>query len=244
MSETIDQQIDELREKLQPFLIRNPETDLDIRRGQPAVTHPWGDDSVELIVEPEDGATIDALNAVRMPPRLTALWHNDSSELEVIFTAFPADQDLQSREFEFRFQDAEYRCEFSSASDRLLAIARASRPSGPSRTDQRNLRSLYVYMRSQEEGSAIGRNADPTSFWIRGIAEYDDALVTELVRNLNFYMSYFDRESPLVIVHEAPAEGVGYLVPARYRTGEFPRTMTGRTLDQHLLGLWERCECW
>ena len=52
--------------KLQPFLIRNPEAEVEARDERPVVVRPWWDDSIELRLEGDEDELLNALNAVRM----------------------------------------------------------------------------------------------------------------------------------------------------------------------------------
>ena len=231
----------DLRAKLQPFLIQNPESDIEVKNKVPVIARPWGDDTIELRVPEESEFLVDALNAVRLPPRFTAIWHEDNKEFEIIFTAMPIEEELQSRGFEFRFGDHDYKCAFGLASQRLRSIALASRPLGPpSQTNYRNLQSFHILEHSQEKhpDSRSEQYGDPTSFWISGIKEYNESYLIELARILNFYMGYFDRESPRILVHDVPAR-LRHPHPERYPSGEFPEIIQSRDIDQHLLSLWE-----
>ena len=105
---------DELRERLQSFLIQNPETDIAPGLDGPAIKTPWGDESLELRLSPVDSSLIDTLNSVILPLRFSALWHEDSKALEIIYTAVPYDADLNERNFRFRFRDHDYSCSFET----------------------------------------------------------------------------------------------------------------------------------
>ena len=241
VSEVNEAAADDLRTKLQPFLIRNPEAEVEARDERPVVVTPWGDDSIELRIESDGTELLNALNAVRLPPEFTAVWHEDNREFEVIYTATPFDNELLKRGFEFRFRDNTYTCSFGDASNRLLLIARAFRPLGPTRTDYRNLHSFYMYLHSKDDHpeSQIVRQGKPTSFWIRGIQEYNSSDLIDLVLNLNFYMGYFDRETPSILVHEPTTTHPGHRHPDRYPSGLFPKVVNARDINQHLLILWE-----
>lgn len=239
MAEADETAVSELRAKLQPFLIRNPEAEVSEKEYGPVIAKPWGDESIELRVPDDSDDLLSALNAVRLPPQFTAVWHEDLREFEIIYTAMP-ERELRSRSFDFRFRGTEYHCAFEPASQRLMLIASASRPLGLSDTNHRNLPSLYMYEHSRDEHpeSRIARSGEPTSFWIRGIAEYDNAVVMDFVHHLNFYMGYFDQETPKIIIHEAADRSVP-LPQKRYPYGDFPEILSAKELDRHLLNLWK-----
>ncbi len=234
-----------LRAKLQAFLSRNPESDVGTGRRELSVCRLWGEDAIEIPIGSDEDELIEALNAVRLPPRFTAIWHDETKEFEVIFTVLRREHPLIDRTFDFLYNGTSYSCGFGSSSPTLMTIARHARHSGsPSRSDFRNLQLFYSFERWRRE-NPDGYNATqriPTSFWIRGIEEYDDELVGDLVRNLNFYMSYFDRGTPTILVHE---EHVVPLKPNevnRSHAKSFPETISAQNIDQHLLILWASAE--
>ena len=231
-----------LRAKLQAFLSRNPEAAIKAGGREPSVSRPWGDESIEIPLRSDDEDLFEALNAVRLPPRFTAIWHEDTGELEVIYTVLTREDNLLERRFEFRYRGSRYDCGFGPSSPRLRGIARRARPSGSApRSDFRNLLPYSRFEHTSEEhpDADYVTNGKPTSFWIRGIDCYDDDWIGDLVRNLNFHMSYFDRNTPTILIHEesVASDKMHDLHPPH--TGYFPDTLSGQDIDQHLLILWE-----
>ena len=202
-------QANSLRAELHAFLTRNPEADVRAGEPEPTVIRPWGEGAIEIPLRSDDEELFDALNAVRLPPRFTAIWHEDTREFEVIYTVLNKEAYLLERKFEFRYRGHSYHCSFEPASSRLMAIARKARPSArPSvdapRSDFRNLQPFHLFEHMLEEHPDVDyvTSGKPTSFWIRGIDSYDDDRIGDLVRNLNFHMSYFDRYTPNILIHE------------------------------------------
>lgn len=228
--------------KLKEFLAANPEADIEVEGREPSIVRPWGEEAIEIPLSSEDEELFEALNAVRLPPRFTAIWHQDTREFEVIFTVLNWDSNLLDRKFEFRYRGQSYHCAFAECSQRLRAIARWARPTGRvARSAFRNLQSFYRFEHMLDERPEADYviNGRPTSFWIRGIDRYEDDGVGDLVRTLNFHMAYFDRTTPLILVHEEPAATNRIHDPHRLQVTSFPETLTGSEIDQHLLILWE-----
>ena len=231
-----------LRAKLQAFLSRNHEAEVRAGEREPSVIRPWGEEAIEIPLHSDDEELFEALNAVRLPPRFTAIWHEDTREFEVIFTVLEKENRLLERDFEFRYRGSSVHCSFGPSSPRLRAIARRARPSGTtSRSDYRNLLPFYRFELTVEAhpDADYVKNGKPVSFWIRGIDGYDDDRIGDLVRNLNFHMSFFDQHTPTILIHEEPAasQKVDDLHPAPI--GYFPDILSGKDIDQHLLILWE-----
>ena len=231
-----------LRAKLQAFLSRNHEAAVRTEGREPSVIRPCGEETIEIPLRSEDEELFEALNAVRLPPRFTAIWHEDTREFEVIFTVLEKENRLLERGFEFRYRGSSFHCSFGPSSPRLRAIARRARPSGaPSNSDYRNLLPFYRFEHTLEAhpDADYVKNGKPVSFWIRGVDGYDDDRIGDLVRNLNFHMSFFDRHTPTILIHEEPtaSQKVDDLHPIPI--GYFPDILSGKDIDQHLLILWE-----
>lgn len=241
MDQLGEAEVNFLRAKLQTFLSRNPESEVRAEGRDPAIARLWGDEGIEVPLRSDDGELFEALNSVRLPPPFTAIWHDDTGEFEAIYTILDAESPLLDRSFEFLYRGNRYDCCFGPSSERLRVIAQRARPSSrPSRSDFRNLQPFYRFERMLEEhpDSHFVKNGNPTSFWIKGIESYDDDRIGDLVRNLNFYMYYFDRNTPTILIHEeSVARNVG-AISVGLNDMSFPNSLSGQDLDQHLLILW------
>lgn len=221
---------------LAPFAEANPEARV-IREG--SVYHiekPWGDETLRGRVPFEASAAAEALNAVRLPPAFSGLLHRDTNDLEFIFGPVDANDELRTRRFAFSFCGLTLQCEFADASERLAHVVNAMRPSGqPSHTEFRNVPYVRTFLRVAR--TAVEPRTVLTSFWLRGCTLPED-LWPNLARHLNFYMTYFDRRSPRIIVHEdtvvRPVDR-----PTRHLFGPFPSHIAARRLDPYMLTLSE-----
>ena len=234
----IDLTLEQATLALAKFLAANPSAKLeeDPKVGL-VVKQPWDDASIALRIPKQDNITIiDALNAVVLPERLSAIYHPDTRRLEVIWTAFkltPSQTELVGRTFNFSYRGGTHKCHFGIASDRLIAIAKSSRPQGTSNTDYRNLQPFSFFASVPKEERSNFSLDDPRAFWVENI-DYNEASVLELISDLNFYLLYFDAMSPFVLIHEPPAEATSTLVRTRYIHGGFPTDIAGRQLNRHL----------
>jgi len=223
---------DDLCERLSQFLAHNKEAKLGPAAGG-AIELPWGDDSV--ILKPPDEADweglIECLNSVYLPPRFTAIYHRDNRDLEFIYGVVPENDDLRGRRFTLSFLGEEYVCEWADASSRLRVIADSSLPVGPpGATGYRNLHSVSSRGRREPRDGLL-------SFWLREV-EWDENHLVELAQHINFYMGCFDRETPLIAIHQDPLPARPEK-PTRYPLGPFPDTVSGQQIDSNLLGLWD-----
>jgi hypothetical protein len=219
---------------LKEFLQNNPDSSMKIEEQMIIIAQPWGDDTLQICFRSDDKALPAILNEVVLPPLFSAIYHLDERDLELIF--IPGRSEEYGRRFDFHFKGAVLTCEFSDCSDRLLGIVKAARPIGPpSHTDHRNLGRFNAVLRRLEKDRSARRTG--TSFWIRGI-DWDQNEVLELARNMNFYLWYFDRQSPRIQIHERSRLEVPGKIP-RYLFDVFPSKISARPLDPFLLQLWE-----
>jgi hypothetical protein len=203
----------------------------------------WNDPSFVLKIPSDDASLREALNNIYLPERFTGIWHIDTKDLEIIWTAFPLDplwREIPGRSFKFKFDAIEYVCEFTHSSDRLLAIAECVRPVTSSKTSFRNLESFRthtVLVANRERDETLPEpHTSPLSFWIRNI-EWNEDKVLALVNNLNFHLTYFDSISPYIVVHNTE-EPAAIRPQPRYPSGAFPGNIDARPLDDVLLQLW------
>jgi hypothetical protein len=247
MAEAIgDQVIDWAKKALRPFLRNNPGIRIDsLTLRDSGVTFAvlynlWTDPSVANIVAQTNTDLITALNAVYLPPRYSAIYHRRTRKMEVIWTAYalPEDQrEAVGREFDLTVNGVEHHCRFGASSDRLLTIAAHSAPIGVSDSDFRNLRSFLSYNEKTEEEEKLGTFGEPISFWVENVT-WEDEKILELVRHINFYLRYYDAESPVVVIHP---QKPGVKVKPRTRYFDaigFPPKIDSPPLDQNLLVLW------
>jgi hypothetical protein len=229
------------RERLSEFFKNNPDTGYEVTDQVPFITSPWGDRSLKIRLDVEESKLVECLNTVYLPQPLTAIWHRDTKDLEIIWGPVLTDREEIGRTYEFDFKRRKYRCEFGTSSERLLYIAIACRPTGiQTTTGYRNLLELARYYRTREkdpDGSAA-KMMVPTSFWIREI-EWQETEVLELIRHLNFYSRYFDRRAPRIFIHSDDSSEEIARLPTRYPFDKFPTTILAKELDPYLLSLWE-----
>ncbi len=236
--------IDEAKIELEPYLKAHKTSIVTAVEGggdQLVVRLPWNDTSIAIFIPADAEALVAALNSLLLPERFTAVWHRDTKDFEVIYTAFRlrgSQTDMHGRSFIFTYKGREYTCEFGRSSERLLTIAEHVKPIGPSNTYHRNLQSYSSYVAARKAGEPdVEGGMIPVSFWIRNF-EWDDESAVEISRHLNFYMSYYDVEMPRILIHPPKQERESQKPRERYITGSFPKTIVAADLNSNLLHFW------
>jgi hypothetical protein len=230
--------LSEIKARLTPFFNANrisTLTEIDSATPSVAVASPWGDESLSIVIPVggEEDALIDALNNVYLPERFTAIWHNDTQEFEIIYSAIPKTEPEVSRTFSFKHRGRDYRCSYGAPSPRLRLFVKHNRAIGASSTQYRNLQFLHIFDTISSQYSHV----EIISFWIRGI-EWNEDVVLDLIRHLNFYMYYYDTRTPQIMIHPAKSESILQQPQNRYPYGSFPQSIVSSELDDALLHFW------
>jgi hypothetical protein len=243
--------LDKITQDLTQFLARNPDSKIELSEAtskRALVKLPWGDPSVEIVIPlagSEQDKLVDCLNNVILPRRLSALYHVDTRELEVIFTARALSNSMKQidgRSFDFNFEGDQYNCRFDTSSERLLAIAEEA--SYPQHSDSafRNLMSFteFTNMPDDVDGefaefirSRFGR---PLSFWVSAI-DWDEEKTLSILRHISFYMRYYDSVSPFILIHPAD-DSMSVNPKERYVHGDFPKSISSRQLNPSLISFY------
>ena len=243
--------IEDAKAQLRPFIESNPEVDIEYKKvgekpePQLCITKPWGEDGLVISLPKNIEAFAETLNNILLPKRYTAIWHKDTKDFEIIWTAYPLseeEEEIKNRKFLFSLDSREYKCSFDRSSERLLTIASQAIPIAISHTGHRNLMSFryYVQLKKDKKNSASGEVpiipiGEPYSFWIRNV-EWDEDYILRLVRHLSFFLTYYDRESPSILIHTPPDKEVNK--QQRYLIDTFPNRIDTHEIADDLLQLW------
>lgn len=209
----------------------------------------WEDETIELFYRQDDEKLRHALNNIYLPPRYSAIYHVDTRRLEVLYTVFTSGMskdEISSRSFDFDHAGHTYSCKFEKTSDRCMLLAKDFLPTDSiTYSNFRNLNSYknYAFFLDHKDDApheirSVYANAEPISFWIDEIV-WDDDIILDMIHHLNFYMSYFDRESPTILIHSPPDESRSQKKPTRYPFRKFPAHIKSVDIDRNLLHFWQ-----
>ncbi len=242
--------IAQVRKSLRHFLENNPEADVGMSDGTlkiPLVVTPWGDPSM-IFRTPDDDVSykklVAALNKLRLPPRLSAIYHLKTKRLEIIFTARALSAnlaELDGRAFEFNYKGDIYPCKFDSSSAELLTLADCALYPQNSDTRHRNLKSFSDFIdqptgKTAYEDHIRSQFGRPLSFFVDNV-EWDDEGTISLLRHISFYLRYYDALSPFILFHP-PDDSMSVNPKVRYAHGAFPGRIATRELNPTLLSFW------
>lgn len=237
---------EEAKVELAAYFENNNYSDIDQgENGDLLITTPWGDKTIALLIPDEvekRKILVESLNCCTLPEKYSAIYHNDTKQLEVIWTAYrlnSASIETAERNFEFTFNGNTHKCWFGEASQRLMSIAGCAEPvSNSNATNYRNLMSFIILQHLEDEdGDQPGTRtvSTPRSFYIQ-VGELNWAEIDNLIIHLNAFMSYYDTKTPQVLIHEPIAQN--FDARDRYLHGEFPKKISGRDIDINALTYW------
>ncbi|MBU2868311.1 hypothetical protein [Pacificibacter marinus] len=237
MMEKIDSKaLTEIEQKLATFFDNNPWSKITCDQGKYVVEEPWGDTTLAVFIpesDPEDA--FDTLNSITLPREFSAIFHNESQTLEVLWTSLKlgaVGRSVAERKFEIFWKNKYRVCEFKESSSELKIFSKICRPiRAENDTNHRNIFSFNLY----NETGAVDFLDVPRSFFLdcSDLAE-DERL--EFVRHLNAYMLYFDRKSPRILIHAVTP--TKFEPMPRSPNGDFPDKIVTRKIDDNLIALW------
>jgi hypothetical protein len=238
-----------IKKKLVKFLKNNPKSQLR-RLKDPEKIHyihrPWNDESIILVLWDEsDTKLITVLNALILPEKFSAIYHMEDNKMEFIYSPLDKDDPDITRKFNIKIEGKQYTCQYQLASDKLLTLSQYCGRAKFSATEFRNLLQFRDYMKyktkkksKEKEGSLKSEfeGKVPISFYVTGFDSFDEDDLIKVSRHINFYLQYYDRVSPVIVIHqtESKDEDLGQL---RLIKEEFPTEINTQVLDSFLLTL-------
>lgn len=230
----------ELIDRISVFLEFNPWSTAQEFGGSPILERPWGDETLRLLLNRIDDVQVDGLNDLILPPAFSGIYHRSSRSLELIYTPF-RQTDTDGRSFSFSLEGKTYECGFSEPSEHVNILAISSDPiQPPTKTDYRNLRHFRRYLALRQdhgEEEQFQKIYKPLSFWIHDCDYNEDELI-RLAEHVNFYMVYFDRLSPVILVHDTDSDTSPEERRVRFLWDDFPSSIRATPIQPYLLGQW------
>ncbi|RXG21154.1 hypothetical protein [Leeuwenhoekiella aequorea] len=199
----------------------------------------WGDDSFFLRFDEE--TDLNFLNEYFFPPELMAMYSLENNKMEVFAFPVSPESDLIKRKFDFNFRGETFVCKWAEPSDEFIKIASAFREQKEeSRTAYRNLRQFRDYYRIDELPKFLSKyfeDKKPFNFVVEGNLSKIQVDIIEFSRTLNFYMSYFDRETPAIQILSSPYDRETFNLPCYSLFDTFPSSINATDIDSILLDI-------
>lgn len=199
----------------------------------------WGDDSFFLRFSKDED--LHFLDDLYFPPELVAFYSLTENFLEVIAFPLPPDDELLKRKFNFNYQGETFECAFRKPSEHFKKIATGFREDKEeSKTAYRNLRQFRDYYRRDELPDFLSKyfsNKEPYNFVIQGNLNRVHNQLLDFCKTLNFYMLFFDRESPTLQIFSKPYNIETLTKPCYSLFDKFPSDINATEIDDVLLDI-------
>ena len=223
------------------FSKNNPYSDIVEETKHIKIEKPWNDDSFIILIDKKD-KSINELKDKILVDYLAAVYHLKSDTLEFIFG--PLDKEeiktVGSRSFDFNYESETFKCYFEKTSKTLELLAtNFQRTKSNSKTNFRELRMLNDFYTVEEQPEFVQeffKDSTPYSFYIKGNLKKYKSDFTYFLRLFNFYLEYFDRDCPQVILYKKESYKEEFTTPC-YSTDpkNFPKAINANQIDFTIL---------
>lgn len=212
------------------FSSNNPSVEIYIENENCKLFNCWDDKSFCFTFNKKNDLTF--LEDIYIYPETIAIFHKNLGVYEFIFT--PLDKEFL-RNFTLQYEGESFDMYYDKPSAEFIALINTFEEIAESDyTDV--LIPLYRY--SSFYKSIDIKDWYPTNFFIKGnfnsISKMDDKL--RFFKHVNFYMSYYDKNSPIIIIRETKKQS-----DTEENTTEkkepFPNKIIGRKIDDVVLDL-------
>ena len=221
--------------------VKNNNLSKQIKDDKIIISNLWEDKTFELIFSKNEKISI--LKDVFIPKELYGLYKKDCYEF--IFQPLPEENNYKNRKFSFSYKGNQYRAYYGEPSKCFQLIAKAFSPKSievdESKINYRNIKPFSDYYQQDnlpESQRVLYSQLTPTNFFVEGPIDNLAASDRELLlRHINFYMLYFDRKSPWIVIaeNEAPEE---FNVPCLSQIdSSFPSEISFTEIDKDLLNI-------
>lgn len=219
----------------------NPSVEITEETDHINISNMWTDKT--FMCRLEKATDFSPLENAFFPPELSALYHTDKSTLEVFFTPIFSNDELIKRQFSFFYKGLEFKASFGEPTELFRIIASGFRETdNSSDTDYRNLRKFRDYYKQETLPKYIQKyfeNRVPINFFIQGDFSKISNDFVPLAKHLNFYLHYYDRETPILVIFEQDLDKKIYNLPCYTKKDKFPKVINFSKFDPVLLDLFQ-----
>lgn len=223
-----------MNKHLESLNVLNPKIEINSLENEYQLINPWNDKSISFAFK--KGAKLASIANIQFPEQLVAIYEKEKKSLEFIYGPIDPESRVAERKFDFLYKGQLFKCRFDKMSDALKLLAISFKEKSPeSDTDYRNLRFLRDVFTENLYKEFI-KDLVISSFYVEGDFEKIDFDYVGLSKALNFYMAYFDRETPKILIHSKEYEEEKYNKPCLYELFDtFPEIINGTNIDATLL---------
>jgi hypothetical protein len=223
-----------MNSNLKSLLQNNPKIEIIELENSTKILNPWNDKSISFNFK--KGQKLTDIQNLVFPEQLSAINDIERNELEFIYGPVDQDSKIKSREFDFLYKGQTFKCSFGKISNSLTTIAKSFKENATeSQSDYRNLRFLRDVL-SDDFYKEMFKDSFIASFYIKGDFKNINNDFVGLSKSLNFYMGYFDRDTPKILIHAKEQDEEAYKDPCLNELFDsFPKKINATNIDSTLL---------
>lgn len=226
---------------LKQLQTNNPSIELVEETEHINISKMWNDST--FMCRLEKTTDFSSLSHIILPHELSAIYHKDKNELEVIFSPIFKDDPIKQRSFKFFFSGHEFIAYFNQPTALFTTISTGFRETdNSSDTDYRSLRKFRDYYKRDTLPPFIQKyfeNREPINFFIKGPFESVGNNFVSIAKHLNFYMHFYDRDTPVLVIFEQEQDKKQYAQPCITKKSGFPSVINFAKFDPVLIDLFQ-----
>lgn len=229
-----------MNKSLKKIIENNPKTKVEKIKDFHSIENLWEDDSIGFKIE--KGQRTTELTTVKFPPEIIGLHHYLDDKLEFIFSPRLKTDPIIKKKFTFNYQSETYDCYFDTCSKSVELLAKTLRIIKPDTdSEHRNLRDFRSYFNNVGPTYIQQFNKDriPISFYVKGNFKKFKGQFIPLLKTLNFYMSYFERSHPKIVLLNKEKETEEIKRPCLSKEKAFPKTINAKKINETILDIFE-----
>ena len=218
----------------------NPTAIFENKRKFLTIKNLWNDNSFQIVID-KTKEDVDKLNDTVYLEELIAIYHKTEEKLEFIYTPSDPNELSNKRKFDFNYEGKSFKCYFSESSKSLEIIAKGFQPLTISeKSNYRNLREYQDYFTLAKQPGFVKdffKDKKPLSFYIKGKLSSFKNDFSALIKSVNFYLTYFDRETPLFILLQRESGKEEHKTPCYSLFDKFPEVINAKVIDTTILDI-------
>ena len=220
----------------------NPDLKVELKNGVYTVSSLWGVDELSFDFSSSE---FNSIKRIIFPNRHAAMYHSTKKLYEFFFTlAKETEEPLLKRKTKFNYKGFSFETYYSKASNAFDIIASKFAMNKKYVYESRNLdRFKYYYIKDSlpEDVKSTLANIVPVNFYVKG--PFDKMPIEEHIRlfkHINFYMKFYDRESPQIIIYDIPSiDSEKIKRPCLSNSMAFPSDIETISIDDSIIDLFE-----
>lgn len=227
-------------ETLKKLIENNPTAIFENKRRYLTIKNLWNDNSFQIVIDKTTN-NVDKLYDTVYLEELIAIYHKSEEIIEFIYTPVDPEENIHKRKFDFNYLGKTYKCFYGPTSESLEILAKGFQPIIPSeKSNYRNLREYNDFYTLSKQPAFVkeyfkGKKA--ISFYVKGRLNHFKNDFSHLIKSINFYLTYYDRETPSIVLLPKESNKDEYRMPCYSLFDTFPEVINAKSIETTILDI-------